>query len=133
MGFWGERGKAGKSKMVTYFDVGVRHGIYALSLVEIILLAQFTVVLSVLLTVNVGVVCWHMDSPLKFMGIVVVGGPIGAALCVTLSHHTWWYAHGLSVVAVPMWLFPLHGLFGHWILDAYWLATLREVRKATLP
>lgn len=44
-----------------------------------------------------------------------------------------WYAHGLSWVGVPLWLPPLHGLFAHWVLDAYWLVTLRDARKATLP
>jgi hypothetical protein len=50
-------------------------------------------------------------------------GPLAAALCVQLSHETWWYAHGLSLVGVPLWLCPLHGLFAHWVIDVYFLVT----------
>jgi hypothetical protein len=36
-------------------------------------------------------------------------------------------------LGVPPWLFPMHGLFAHWVLDAYFMVTLSEVRKITLP
>ena len=54
-------------------------------------------------------------------------------MCVKLSVHTWWYAHGMPLLGVPVWLAPVHGLFAHWALDAYWMVTLRDARKATLP
>ena len=119
--------------MVTYADVGKRHCIYATALLEVLMFAEFTVFLTALLLVNVGIVRWHMHTPYGFAVVTSLITPIAASLCVTLSHHTWWYAHGMPFVSVPLWLFPMHGLFAHWALDAYWLVTLRDVRKSTLP
>ena len=59
--------------------------------------------------------------------------PARHMVCVKLSHHTWWYAHGMDLLGFPSWLMPMHGLLAHWVLDAYWLVTLTDVRKATLP
>lgn len=100
---------------------------------SVILLAKFTVFLTVLLGALLAGVRWHMQSPLGFALATSVCTPIAAALCVKLSHDTWWYAHGMATCGVPLWLFPMHGLFAHWVLDAYWLVTLKDVRKTTLP
>ena len=119
--------------MVTYADVGKRHCIYATALLEVLMFAQSTVFLTALLLIDVGIVRWHMNTPYAFAGLTMFCTPIAASLCVTLSHHTWWYAHGLPYISIPLWLLPMHGLFAHWVLDAYWLVTLHDVRKATLP
>lgn len=55
--------------------------------------------------------------------------PVTHSLCPVRR----WYAHGMDLLGIPLWLCPMHGLFAHWALDAYWLTTLTEVRKATLP
>ena len=119
--------------MVTYADVGKRHIIYATALLEVIVFAEFTLFLTALLLVDLGIVRWHMNTPYAFAGAAMICTPLATSLCVTLSHHTWWYAHGMPIVSVPLWLLPMHGLFAHWALDAYWLVTLRDVRKSTLP
>ena len=119
--------------MVTYSDVGKRHAVYLAALLEVILFAEYTLLLSALLLLNAGIVRWHMNTPYAFTGVAMLCTPVAASLCVTLSHHTWWYAHGMPVISIPLWLCPMHGLFAHWALDAYWLVTLRDVRKSTLP
>ena len=119
--------------MVTYADVTKRHIMYATALLEVLMFSQFTLFLTALLLIDVGVVRWHMNTPLGFTAIAMVCTPLAAALCVKLSHHTWWYAHGMDYIGIPLWLCPMHGLFAHWALDAYWLVTLRDVRKSTLP
>ena len=119
--------------MVTYEDVGRRHAGYAAALFAVVALARTTVCLAVVLVALLAGVRWHMNTPLAFSLLVGAGGPLAAALCVQLSHDTWWHAHGLSWVGVPLWLCPLHGLFAHWVIDAYWLVTLRDARKAALP
>ena len=119
--------------MVTYSDVGKRHAIYGVAMLEVLLFAEFTLALTLLLLIDAGVVRWHMGTPYTFAAITMLCTPVATAFCVTLSHHTWWYAHGLPIIAVPLWLCPLHCLFAHWALDAYWLVTLRDGRKATLP
>ena len=119
--------------MVTYADVGKRHIIYATALLEVIVFAEVTLFLTVLLLVDLGIVRWHMHTPYGFAAAAMICTPLATSLCVTLSHHTWWYAHGMSFIAIPLWLCPMHGLFAHWALDAYWLVTLRDVRKSTLP
>lgn len=119
--------------MVTYADVGKRHCIYATALLEVLVFAEFTFFLTALLLIDVGIVRWHMNTPYGFAAVTSLCTPVAASLCVTLSHHTWWYAHGMPIISIPLWLLPMHGLFAHWALDAYWLVTLRDVRKSTLP
>ena len=141
--------------MVTYGDVGRRHVIYGVALLQVILFAEYTLFLTALLLVDMGLVCWHMNTPYAFTGIAMSCTPVAASLCVTLSHHTWWYepfpqtlhncpvpipsvhvpryAHGMNIIGIPLWLCPVHGLFVHWALDVYWLVTLTDARKAALP
>ena len=119
--------------MVTYGDVGRRHVIYGVALLQVILFAEYTLFLTALLLVDMGLICWHMNTPYAFTGIAMSCTPVAASLCVTLSHHTWWYAHGMNIIGIPLWLCPVHGLFVHWALDVYWLVTLTDARKATLP
>jgi hypothetical protein len=125
--------KDGARVMVTYADVGKRHIIYATAMLEVLSFAEYTLFLAFLLAIDAGIVCWHMNTPVTFAAVAAVCTPLATSICVTLSHHTWWYAHGMSVVGIPLWLCPLHCLFAHWALDAYWLVTLRDVRKSTLP
>ena len=119
--------------MVTYADVAKRHCIYATALLEVLVFAKFTLFLSLLLLADVLIVRWHMKTPYTFTAVTMTCTPVAAALCVSLSHDTWWYAHGMDYIGIPLWLCPMHGLFAHWVLDAYWLVTLNDVRKATLP
>jgi hypothetical protein len=119
--------------MVAYSDVVRRHAGYATALFAVVTLAQFTLCLTVVLSTVLAGVRWDMKTPIAFSLLVGASGPLAAALCVQLSHDTWWYAHGLSVVGVPLWLCPLHGLFAHWVIDAYFLVSLSDVRKTTLP
>tara|TARA_B110000858_G_C17556526_1_gene360561 strand:+ start:66 stop:434 length:369 start_codon:yes stop_codon:yes gene_type:complete len=119
--------------MVTYSDVGKRHVVYATALLEVVVFAEFTLFLTAMLLIDVGIARWHMNTPYAFSLVAMLCTPVAASLCVTLSHHTWWYAHGMNIIGIPLWLCPMHGLFAHWALDAYWLVTLRDVRKSTLP
>lgn len=119
--------------MVTYRDVSKRHGFYASALIAVVVLAEHTTVLAVILAGLLAMVSVHMRAPKWFALFVSLLGPCAASVCVNGSHHTWWYAHGMPWLGVPLWLFPMHGLFGHWILDAYWVVSLTDVRKSTLP
>lgn len=119
--------------MVTYAEVGKRHAAYASAVVVTILFAEHTLFLTALLCGVLAGVKWHMGTPSPFLVAIGTCGPLAAALCVKLSHHSWWYAHGMDWIGVPLWLPPLHAIFAHWILDAYWLVTLRDARKSTLP
>lgn len=119
--------------MVTYSDVTKRFAAYFGTVACIVIFSEFTRFLTLILTLILAAVNWHMKSPRMFAVFVSLMGPMAASLCVTLSHHTWWYAHGVPLLGVPLWLFPAHGVFAHWVLDSYWLVTLGEVRKATLP
>ena len=122
-----------KQIMVTYYEVGKRHAVYASVLVVLALCAEHTLMTTGVLLAMLVAVNWHMGSSRAFAAAVSLLGPVGASVCVNASHHTWWYAHGIPIISVPLWLFPLHGIFAHWILDMYWVVTLKEVRKATLP
>lgn len=119
--------------MVTYRDVGKRHAVYGAGVIAVATLAQFSGMLTVVLFAALGAVRWHMGTPLLFCIAACACGPACAALCVNLSVHTFWFAHGMPWLSVPTWLPAVHGLFAHWALDLYFLVTLRDVRKTTLP
>ena len=106
---------------------------YVVATLEVILFAEYTWFLAALLLADLALVRWHMGTPHAFAVLAVCCTPLATACCVKLSHHTWWYAHGLDLLGFPPWLCPMHGLFAHWVLDAYFLATLTDVRKSTLP
>lgn len=119
--------------MVTYRDVSKRHGGYLLSFILVVTISSRPWILAMLLTLVLGAVRWHQNTPIGFAALTFFATPLFAGLCVNLSSYTWWYAKPLDYVGVPPWLFPLHGLLAHWILDAYFMVTLSEVRKITLP
>ena len=119
--------------MVTYRDVGKRHCAYFTSLLLVIAVSKHTWTLFLLLCVILGVVKWHHNTPIAFVATTFFATPILTGFCVKLSAHTWWYANPIDLLGVPPWLFPMHGLFAHWVLDAYFMVTLSEVRKITLP
>ena len=107
--------------------------VYGAALLAVIVLAEYTLVLTASLLVGLLFVRWHMRTAYSFAAVTSVCTPLAASLCVKLSHHTWWYAHGMSVLGIPLWLCPMHGLFAHWALDAFWIVTLKDVRKSALP
>jgi len=119
--------------MVTYRDVAKRHAVYVTSTLAVILLSQYTWTLASVLTCLLAGIKWHQNTPIGFAVLTFFATPIASSLCVKLSSHTWWYAHQIDLISIPPWLFPLHGLLAHWVLDAYFLVTLSEVRKITLP
>ena len=106
---------------------------YKRQVLSIITTAQYTVLLTCILIVALASVCHHMKTPLLFTALTATCTPLSTSFCVKLSHHTWWYAHGMDLLGFPPWLVPMHALLAHWVLDAYWLVTLTDVRKATLP
>lgn len=75
--------------MVSYTDVGRRHAGYAAAVLAVVALAQFTLLLTVALCAILAGVRWHMGTPTAFSLLACAGGPLGAALCVKLSHDTW--------------------------------------------
>lgn len=119
--------------MVTYRDVAKRHGVYASAFVCVIAASKYTWTLFLLLCALLVGIRWHQNTPLAFVALTFFATPITTGFCVKLSSHTWWYANPIDFLGVPPWLFPLHGLLAHWVLDAYFLVTLSEVRKITLP
>ena len=64
----------------------------------------------------------------RFKLFLAIASALTAAFCCCR-----WYAHGMNIIGIPLWLCPVHGLFVHWALDVYWLVTLTDARKATLP
>jgi len=119
--------------MVTYQKVAKRHAVYATGVLAVTMLAEFTWALTVVLFTLLALVRWHMNTPITFTMLSCLCGPLSTTLSVNLSAHTLWFAHGMHILAIPPWLLAVHGLFAHWALDAYWLVTLRDVRKTTLP
>ena len=119
--------------MVTYRDVGERHAVYAAGVLSIVLFAEYTVLLTTILIAALVGIKWHMGTPPMFSMMVCTVVPLGVSMCIKLSVHTWWYARGVPLLAIPPWLPPLHGLLAHWALDAYWLVTLRDARRVALP
>jgi|TARA_B110000977_G_C10783256_1_gene379479 hypothetical protein len=119
--------------MVTYREIGKRHAAYFSALVLVISVSNYTWLLFSLLCALLAAVKWHHGSPLAFVALTFFSTPLLTGFVVKLSSHTWWYAHPVEMIGVPPWLFPLHSLLAHWVLDAYFLATLQEVRKITLP
>ena len=119
--------------MVTYTDVARRHVVYASAVCAVLVTAEYTLFLTTLLLLALSAVRCHMKTPPMFTLLTTTCTPLTTGLCVKLSHHTWWYAHGMDYLGFPLWLMPMHGLLAHWVLDAYWLVTLTDVRKATLP
>lgn len=119
--------------MVTYADVAQRHALYVAAVFSTVVTAQYTVFLTCILTVELVCICYHMRTPPFFTILASTCTPLATSVCVKLSHHTWWYAHGMDLLGFPPWLMPMHGLLAHWVLDAYWFVTLTDVRKATLP
>ena len=119
--------------MVTFAAVGKRHALYGIAVVAIVSLAEFTWTLAALLLVVLGVVKQHMGTPSTFALLACVCGPACAALCARLSVHTLWFAHGVPWLVVPAWLPPAYGLLAHWAIDLYFLTTVRDLRRQTLP
>lgn len=119
--------------MVVYRDVVNRHGLYGASLLAVITSSKYTWILAILLTGILLAVRWHHSTPVPFMIVTSFAMPLVTGLCVKLSAHTWWYADPIDFIGVPPWLFPMHGLLSHWVLDAYFMVTLRDLRKSALP
>lgn len=119
--------------MVVYRDVIKRHAIYLTSIVSVIAISQYTWALTGVLTGTLLAVRWNHSTPLPFMFLTTFATPIVTGFCVKLSAHTWWYAAPIDWLGVPPWLFPMHGILAHWVLDAYYLVTLRDLRKSALP
>jgi hypothetical protein len=119
--------------MVVYRDLVKRHGAYGTALLAVIVMSQYTWALTGLLTGMLLGVRWHHSTPVPFMILTTFATPIATGLCVKLSAHTWWYASPIEFIGVPPWLFPMHGLLAHWVLDAYFMVTLRDLRKSALP
>ena len=119
--------------MVVYRDIGKRHGVYASAVLAVILISQYTWTLAAVLTGLLLGIRWHHSTPVPFMLLTSFATPIMTGFCVKLSAHTWWYAAPIDLIGVPPWLFPMHGLLAHWVLDAHFLVTLRDLRKSALP
>lgn len=122
-----------KFQMVTFREVGKRHCVYFLAFVLVIAASKHTWTLFLLLSTLLAGIRWHHGTPAAFVGLVCIATPVATGFVVKLSNHTWWYADPIESLGVPPWLFPLHGLMAHWVLDAYFVVTLSEVRKITLP
>ena len=119
--------------MVTRNDLLKRHAVYAATVSLVITIAKYTWALtSILLGMLLGV-RWLHSTPIYFTLGVCFTLPAVTSLCVNMSAHTWWYAFPLDGLAVPPWLFPLHGILAHWVLDAHYMVTLRDLRKSALP
>lgn len=119
--------------MVSQLDLMKRHAVYAIAIVLIITMSKYTWLLAVTLTGVLLGIRWHHSTPVPFMLLTSFATPIATGFCVKLSAHTWWYASPIDFIGVPPWLFPLHGLLAHWVLDAYFMVTLRDLRKSALP
>lgn len=119
--------------MVGYTDVLHRHVGYVGTMMGVICLSKFTWTLTLLLSIIAFALRWHRATPYAFLLLSSFFTSISAGLCVRLSVHTWWYASPIDVLGVPPWLFPLNGIFAHWVVDAYWLITLQDLRKSALP
>lgn len=119
--------------MVFHHDIYKRHGVYASSIVLVIIMATRPLALTLSLIALLIAVRWHSAAPVPFLLISSVVPSLASGLCVRLSTDTFWFAHGLDSIGVPLWLFPLHGLLALWVCDAYRLVTLRDLRKSTLP
>ena len=119
--------------MVTYAEVSRRHAAYTFAVIATIVLAKYTWILTAVLCALLASVKWHMHMPVHFTVIVSIGGALATALCVQLSHETLWFAHGIEHIGVPPWLPPAHALAAHWVMDMFWIVTLRDARKAALP
>jgi len=119
--------------MVVYRDIVNRHIVYSAAVFAVITISQYTWMLAGLLTGLLLGIRWHHGTPVPFMVLTAFATPIVTGLCVKLSAHTWWYAAPIDWLGVPPWLFPMHGLLAHWVLDAYFMITLRDLRKSALP
>lgn len=119
--------------MVTYRDVAKRHVLYGFAFLLLVTISKYTWTLALALSILFGAVKYHHGTPHGFAAMTFISTPVMTGLCVNMSSNTWWYAHPIDFLGVPPWLFPLHGLLAHWVLDAYFLVTLSEVRKITLP
>lgn len=119
--------------MVGHRDIAKRHGVYTVALLSVILFSKYTYFLASVLTGMLLAIRWHHSTTYPFLMLVSFATPLSTGLCVKLSAHTWWYAAPIELLGIPPWLFPMHGLFAHWVLDAYFLATLHDLRKSVLP
>lgn len=119
--------------MVTFRDVAKRHASYAAGLASTILLAPWPLALTLALGALTAAVRWHQQTPVAFLIATSVSATLMTAMVVSFSAKTWWYADGLPYLNIPLWLLPLHGLAAQWVLDVYYLTTLRDVRRSTLP
>lgn len=119
--------------MVTYRDVAKRHVLYGTAFALVLTISKFAWTLAGLLSVLLAATAWHHSTPLRFVALTSLATPVVTGMLVKGSEHTWWYATPIDFLGVPPWLFPMHGMLAHWVLDAYFMVTLSEVRKITLP
>jgi len=122
-----------KGGMVTYESIAKRHMLYLSVLVSLVLISQYTWILTSYLTIVLAGVNWHQSTPKSFLILTTFTTAIATGVCAKLSSHTWWYAAPIDVIGVPPWMFPVHGILAHWVLDAYYIATLQDLRKSALP
>jgi len=76
---------------------------------------MLTLVLTLLLFVAVA----DAKVRLAYVSATMIGFPLVESIAVGMSQHTWVYAHPMSTLPVPRWLFPLWGLASVWISDIF--------------
>lgn len=119
--------------MVLHRDIYKRFGLYTSSIVLVIIMAARPLALTLSLIALLVALRWHSAAPVNFLLITSAVPSIASGLCVRLSTDTFWFAHGLDSIGVPLWIFPINGILSLFVCDAYHLVTLRDLRKSSLP
>ena len=119
--------------MVTYTEVAKRHTVYVACLALIVLFARHAVALACVLCIALGLLAKSLKTPIAFSAYTGFGGSAAVSVCAVFSRHTLWFADGLSHLEVPVWLPCALGVGAHWALDLFYITTLVEARKSTLP
>lgn len=126
----GVRGCVGDKMKRT--DFTRRAAVHLLSLIEVVAIADHGWLLAFLLTFNVFAVrSLTPHSPAAFSAVVMLATLIVVPVMVNLSESTFWFAHGLRTLNIPLWILPYAAIVAHWVLDAHCVITRFASRRTT--
>ena len=112
-------------------DVARRHLAYATTILCVVTISRSPWILACVLASLLFLVAKDAGADPRFVACNSIGFPLVEAVAVLASRHTWRYAHPISLLGVPVWLFPLWGLASIWVVDVQRLLDCLAESRAT--
>ena len=119
--------------MTNFHEVAVRCGLYILSLLQIIFIAEYGHVLAVFLSATAACVAYHAKTPVPYSILSAIMFSLATTIIVKASSFTLWFYRPVEYVSIPYWLPALYVILAHAYLDLHWTITWADLRQNALP